>query len=107
MVSLGCARCGEPPPLRHAGPARRLCEAAGPGLVSAGRRGLRVDGAALLDFGAGCRVGEVFVPDAERLDATPAAEPQPGGRFRFPLPADGLVRLRGNVVLAEARCIGQ
>ena len=97
---------GEPPPLRHAGPARRLCEAAGPGLVSAGRRGLRVAGEALLDFGAGCRVAEVVAPAAERLDATPPAEPQPGGRFRFTLPDDGLVRLRGDAVLAEARCIG-
>ncbi|WP_347544562.1 hypothetical protein [Roseomonas sp. CAU 1739] len=100
-------RADSPPPLRHAGPTRRLCEAAGRGLVSAGRRGLRVDGAALLDFGAGCRVGEVLAPGAERLDATPAAEPQQGGRFRFVLPADGLVGLRGDVVLAEARCIGQ
>ncbi len=96
-----------PPPLRHAGPAGRLCEAAGPGLVSAGRRGLRVAGEALLDFGAGCRVGAVVAPGAGHLDATPAAEPQPGGGFRFTLPPDGLVRLRGDAVLAEARCIGQ
>jgi hypothetical protein len=96
-----------PPPLRHAGPARHLCQAAGPGLVSAGRRGLRVDGEALLDFGAGCRLGEVVAPGAERLDATPAAEARPDGRFRFALASDGLVRLRGDAVLSEARCIGQ
>jgi hypothetical protein len=95
------------PALRHAGPARRLCEAAGPGLVSAGRRGLRVAGEALLDFGAGCPEAEVLAPGAERIDAIPAAERRPDGRFRVAVPADGLVRLRGDVVLAEARCIGQ
>lgn len=83
------------PPLRHAGPARRLCEAAGPGLVSAGRRGLQVDGEALLDFGAGCRVGEVAAPGLARLEAAPPAQPGPAGRFR------------GDAVLAEAACIGQ
>lgn len=100
-------RVDPPPPLRHAGPARRLCEAAGPGLVSAGRRGLRIAGEALLDFGPGCRVGEVVAPGAIVLDATPPAEALPGGRFRLALPADGIARLRGDAVLAEARCIGQ
>lgn len=95
------------PALRHAGPARRLCEAAGPGLISAGRRGLRATGSALLDFGAGCRQAMVVAPGVERLDATPAPERQPDGSFRFTLPAGGFVRLHGDVVLAEARCIGQ
>lgn len=100
-------RAEPPPPLRHAGPARRLCEAAGPGFLGAGRRGLRVDGQALLDFGAGCRVGEVRAPGLDRLDAEPPAQPGAPGRFRVTLPADGLVRLRGDAVLAEAACIGQ
>ncbi len=100
-------RTDPPPPLRHAGPARHLCQAAGPGWQSAGRRGLRADGQALLDFGAGCQIGEVLAPGQDRLEADPPAEPQPGGRFRFTLPPDGLVRLRGDAVLAEARCIGQ
>lgn len=100
-------RADVPPPLRHAGPARRLCEAAGPGFLSAGRRGLRVDGEALLDFGTGCRLGEVAAPGLARLDAEPPAQPGPAGRFRFALAADGLVRLRGDAVLAEAACVGQ
>lgn len=96
-----------PPPLRHAGPARHLCEAAGPGFLGAGRRGLRVAGEAVLDFGAGCGVGEVRAPGVDRLEAEPPAQPGPGGTFRFTLAGDGLVRLRGEVVLAEAACIGQ
>jgi hypothetical protein len=98
-------RAAPPPPLRHAAPAARLCEVAGPGLISAGRRGLRVAGEALLDFGAGCRTGEVTAPGAGGLDATPPAEMQPGGRFRMTLSGDGLVRLRGDAVLAGARCV--
>lgn len=93
-----------PPPLRHAGPARRLCEAAGPGLVSAGRRGLRVAGEALLDVGAGCRVAAVTTAGGDRPDATPPAEPMPGGGFRIALGDDGIVRLRGGTVLTGARC---
>ena len=49
----------------------------------------------------------MVVAPARDTDATPAPERQPDGSFRFTLPAGGFVRLHGDVVLAEARCIGQ
>ncbi len=94
-----------PPPLRHAGPVRRLCEAAGPGLISGGRDGLLVDGAALLDFGAGCRVGEVAVWRVQHLDTEPPGVSLPDGRLRVALPPDGVVRLRGSAALTSATCV--
>jgi hypothetical protein len=94
-----------PPALRHDGPARHLCEAAGPGLISAGRRGLRVAGEALLDFGAGCREATLTTGGGDRPDATPPAEPAPGGGFRVTPPPDGVVRLRGETVLTGGRCV--
>lgn len=99
------ARQGTPAPtLRHQGPARRLCEAAGPGFVSAGRQGLRVAGEALLDFGAGCRLGEVRL-SSDLAGAVPAPQPVGDGRVRFALSEDGLVRLRGDAVVGAAACV--
>lgn len=95
------ARAEPAPPLRHTGPARDLCAAAGPGFVSAGRRGLSVQGSALLDFGAGCTAGALRLTGA----TLPPGEPLPDGRRRFALDADGLLRLEGEAVVQAAACL--
>jgi hypothetical protein len=95
------ARAEAPPPLRHPGPARRLCEAAGPGFTSAGRRGLALAGEALVDFGAGCTAGALRLAGG----AIEGAEAMADGRLRVLPGPDGVARLRGTAVVAAAACL--
>lgn len=88
----------------------RLCEAAGPGLESAGRRGLGLaPGAeALLDLGPGCALARIRRADgaAAAIVAHPPGEAE-GAMLTLAPPPDGIVRLTaaGPVVIAEAGCI--
>lgn len=88
----------------------RLCEAAGPGLEGAGRRGLGlVPGQpAVLDLGAGCSRGRMRRADgpAAEIQAQPPGEAV-GAVLTLVPPPDGLVRLAAArpVIIAEAGCV--
>jgi hypothetical protein len=90
---------------------RRLCETAGPGLESGGRRGLVLEREGLLDFGPDCAEARIRLGagSAEALAAVPAGRMEGTVLILAPPgdgPAPGVVRLRAPqpVLIAEAAC---